>query len=371
MPSIAVIANPGSYSQARWTVWAAARAARRTPCGSTRLHSLDIARSVPAGFVAELRSKLRPGGVDRRFSLRSIGQRFCNNVADYNQSVFTRQFRRQDMQVVSACIGDLRVNGLYSLSFADTLRIGEEGLVFLEITRIINLASIGQRGQRHQAKIDPDFTGSAGPSFSNLYTEAEVPASARVLRKAAGFDSPAESTSVPKPIAASGVSYGVAGQSDGPGGRKRNPTKILLSTPMRTPPRGVSIHDISLADGLNGVAVQTKQLATSGRQFDKGKGAWPRPLVSSRRFLRRAAEVPDAIHRVGMDAEVPRARCVLDAVSVGENHEVRLCFNPEAVAVPVQGQVASSGLLDRGLRRRRMSGASRSKMRAYRLVGEQ
>jgi hypothetical protein len=110
MASTAAIANPSSYSQAFLTFWATARIAHRTACGSARLVDFDIARSVPAGFVAELRSKLRPRCIDRRFSARSIRQRLGDNVADHDQAVLPHQLRRLDTQVVSTRIGDFGVN---------------------------------------------------------------------------------------------------------------------------------------------------------------------------------------------------------------------------------------------------------------------
>ena len=118
MPSTAAIANPSSYSQAFLTVWATARTARGTACGTAGLVGFDIARSVPAGLVAELRSKLRPRSIDRRFSQRSIPQRVGNNVADHDQAVLPHQLRRLDRQVVSTRIGEFGVNSPYTFLVA-------------------------------------------------------------------------------------------------------------------------------------------------------------------------------------------------------------------------------------------------------------
>ena len=74
MPSMAAMANPSSYSQAFLAFRATARAAHRTACGTACLLDFNVARSVPAGFIAELRSKLRPRCINGGFSLRSIRQ---------------------------------------------------------------------------------------------------------------------------------------------------------------------------------------------------------------------------------------------------------------------------------------------------------
>ena len=187
MPSTAAIANPSSYSQAFLTFWATARTARRTACGTAGLVGFDIARSVPAGLVAELRSKLRPRSIDRGFSPRSIRQRLGDNVADYDQTVLPHQLRGLDMQVVPTRIGDFGVNSPSPFLVAGALRLGQRALVFLEVPRIFDLAAVGQRGQCDQAKIDANFAGSAGLALSNLDLQAEIPAPTRVLRKASGL----------------------------------------------------------------------------------------------------------------------------------------------------------------------------------------
>ena len=93
------------------------------------------------------------------------------------------------MQVMSTRIGDFGVNSLYSFLVAGALRLGQRALVFLEVSRIFDLAAVGQRGQCAQAEIDANFAGSAGLALSNLDLQAEIPAPTRVLRKASGLDS--------------------------------------------------------------------------------------------------------------------------------------------------------------------------------------
>jgi hypothetical protein len=324
MPSIATVANPGSNSQARRTFRAAVGTACRAAYGSAGFVSFDVEPSVPTGFIAELRPKLRPRSIDRGLSLRSVGQGFGINIADHNQSVFTRQFRRKDVQVVHACIGDSRMNRQNPSPFSGALRRGEERMVLLEMTRILNLASIRQCGEGHQPKIDANFADSAGPSFSDLDNEAEVPATARILCETAGFDFAVYGTTVPKSIPAFDIGHRVASERDRTPRRKWDPPKAFFPAPTRTAPRGIAINDELLADRLNSVAMQPQQHAAAGCQPDKVKGAWPGPLASSSHLLCFTTEIPDAIHRLSMSAEAFSGRRVLDAVSIGENHEGRV-----------------------------------------------
>src|SRR5262249_35150780 len=207
MPSIAAIANPSSYSQAFLTFWATARAARRTACGTACLVGLDIARSVPAGLVAELQSKLRPRSIDRRFSARSIRQGLGDNVAHHDQAVLPHQLRGLDMQVMPTRIGDFGVNSPSAFLVAGALRLGQRALVFLEVPRIFDLAAIGQRGQCAEAEIDANFASSAGLALSNGDLQAEIPAPTRVLRKASGLDLAARGAAAPEPITAVEIEY--------------------------------------------------------------------------------------------------------------------------------------------------------------------
>lgn len=160
MPSMAAMANPSSYSQAFLAFRATARAARRTACGTACLLDFYVARSVPAGFIAELRSKLRPRRIDGRFSLRPIREGLGDNIANHDQTILPHQLRGLDMQVMPTRIGDFGVNSPYSFLVAGALRLRQRALVFLEVSRVFDLTAVGQRSQCAQAEIDANFAGS-------------------------------------------------------------------------------------------------------------------------------------------------------------------------------------------------------------------
>ena len=324
VPSIAAMANPSSYSQTFLTFWATARAARRTACGTAGLVGFNIARSVPAGFIAELRSKLRPRCIDRRFSLRSIRQRLGNNVADHDQTVLSHQLRGLDMQVMPTCIGDFCMNSPHSFLVAGALRLGQRALVFLEVPRIFDLAAVGQRGQCAQAEIDANFAGSAGLALTNLDLQAEIPAPTCVLRKASGLDLAVDGAATPEPITALEIDHRVAVEFDGARSREWNPAEAFLPPPVRSAPRCISTNNESLADGLHRIAVQTEERAAPGRQLDQIKGTRPTLFLASRRLLDLAAIIPDVVDRPRMSTKALGGGGILDAVSIGEDHTLHL-----------------------------------------------
>ena len=324
MPGMAAVANPGSYLQAFLTFRATGRAARGAACGTTGLVGLDIARSVPASFIPELRSKLRPRCIDCRFSLRSIREILGDNIPDHDQTVLAHQLRGLDMQVMPTCICDFGVDTLNPFLIAGALRLRQGALVFLKVPRIFNLAAIGQRGKCAQAEIDANFAGSAGLALSNLNLQAEIPAPARVLRKASGLDLAIDWAATPEPITAAEIDHGVAVEFDGARGRKRDPAEAFLPPPVRAAARSVSIDNKLTADGLHGIAVQTEEQTAPSRELDKIEGTRPTFFLASRCLLRFAAEVPNAIHRQRMGTEALGAGRILNAVSIGEHHTVYL-----------------------------------------------
>jgi hypothetical protein len=320
MPSTAAIANPSSYSQAFLTFWATARTARRTACGTASLANLDEAYSVPTGFIAELQSKLRPRSIDRGFSLRSIRQGLGDNVADNDQPVLPHQFRGVDVQVMSARIGNFRMNCPHPFFVGGPLRFSQCGLVFLEVSKIFDLDAVRQRGQCDQAKVDANFACSAGLGLSNVDLKAKIPALTSVLRKASGLDFAADGATVPEPITALKIDHRAPLELDSARSREWNPTEAFLAPPLWTPLRCISINDKLLADGLHSIAMQTNERATPNRQLDEIKDTRPTLFLTSRRFLDLAAIIPHVVDRAGMGTEAVGGGRILNAVSIGQDH---------------------------------------------------
>ena len=216
------------------------------------------------------------------------------------------------------------VDTLHPFLIAGALRLRQRALVFLEVPRIFDLAAIGQRSQCAQAEIDANFAGTAGLALSNLDLEAEIPAPTRVLREASGLDLAIDRAATPEPITAAEIDHGVAVEFDGARGRKRDPAEAFLPPPVRAAARFVSIDNKLPADGLHGIAVQTEERTAPSRELDKIEGTRPTFFLASRCLLRFAAEVPNAIHRHSMGTEALGGGCILNAVSIGEDHTLHL-----------------------------------------------
>lgn len=87
MPSTTATTNPLSYYEVFSTFWAAAHTACGTDLRGHSLVNLDVFGSVPDGFVAELRSKLRPAGIEHGPGQAGPGQCTEIDVADADAPV--------------------------------------------------------------------------------------------------------------------------------------------------------------------------------------------------------------------------------------------------------------------------------------------
>ena len=228
------------------------------------------------------------------------------------------------MQVMPTRIGDFGVNSPSAFLVAGALRLGQRALVFLEVPRIFDLATVGQRGQCAEAEIDANFAGSAGLALNNGDLQAEIPAPTRVLRKASGLDLAIDGAAAPEPITALEKDHRVAVEFDGARSREWNPAEAFLPPPVRAAARCVSINNKLLADGLHRIAVQTEERAAPGRQLDQIEGTRPTLFLASRRLLDLAAIIPDIVDRPRMSTEALGGDCILNAVSIGEDHTLHL-----------------------------------------------
>lgn len=221
---------------------------------------------------------------------------------------------------MSPRIGDFGVNSPCAFLIASALRLGERVLIFLEVPRVFDLAAIGERGECAQTEINANFAGSAGLGLGILDLQAEIPAPTGVLRKASALDFAIDWTATPKPITAFQIDHRVAIDRNSARSRERNPPKALLAPPMRAASHCIAIGNESLADSLHCVAVQTEERTAPGRQPDQIEDTRPTLFLASRRLLGLAAIIPDAVDRQRMSAEALGGGCILDAVSIGEEH---------------------------------------------------
>src|SRR6516162_2776736 len=82
---------PVSYSKACDTFGATDCAAARACLGRSMLAHFDVLRSVLESLVAELRSKLRPAGIENGFRHLCLGEPGCAHVAHNDELVFTHE----------------------------------------------------------------------------------------------------------------------------------------------------------------------------------------------------------------------------------------------------------------------------------------
>src|SRR5690348_3536827 len=101
MPSTTLATDPLSNYEALSTLWAAARSARGTDLRGKSLLNLDVLTPVPQGFVAELKSKLRPAGIEHGFAQAGSDQSAGTDIADADAPIFApvrRAFRRGEIR---------------------------------------------------------------------------------------------------------------------------------------------------------------------------------------------------------------------------------------------------------------------------------
>src|SRR5262249_28284487 len=109
--------------------------------------------------------------------------------------------RRCFVQVILSCIGDLGVDCRHAFLVAGALCLRERGLVALEVFRVLDLTTVGQRGERAQSEINADLIAATVLFVDDLDLQIEIPATAGVLCKRAAFDLALDRAAVPEPIA--------------------------------------------------------------------------------------------------------------------------------------------------------------------------
>ena len=152
--------HPLSYSEVCDTFGAADCAAARTDLGRESFVSLEIFGSVPEGFVAELRSKLRPACNENGLRHAGPGESRGVHVADYDKLVFTHEPGGQSVQKMLAGMGDLGVDGSGPQFSSRPLSASQPLSIPGQMSRIGDLLARRECGQILQAKIDSDFAGT-------------------------------------------------------------------------------------------------------------------------------------------------------------------------------------------------------------------
>src|SRR5487761_441602 len=130
MPSTTSVANPLSYYEAFSTLWAAACTAHGTDLRGKSLVHLDVLGCVPCGFVAQLRSKRRPAGIEHGLGQAGSGKPTAIDVADAHAPALAHEPRGELMQEMFATVGDLGVDSPDTGLSPSPLGGGKRQLVF-------------------------------------------------------------------------------------------------------------------------------------------------------------------------------------------------------------------------------------------------
>lgn len=302
--------------------------AARARSGSPSFVGLNVNSSVPAGFVAELRTQHSPARVQdglRHLGFREFGRA---DIADDDQGVFADKPRRRLVKLMFARAGDLGVDRANAALVPGPLRNGKRGLVLAIVPKRRDGRAIAQRGESLKPEIDANAPVAGRQIVRDLALEDDEPSPARILGKAAGLDALGKVTGFPEPEPALEVSH-LRAVDLHRARDKRHPAKGALGSETGAEARafalGVTGRGELAADGLNGIGVQAEQRAAADAELDQVEGAWP--LHDAACFpagfgltLNGDAEVPNLIGRVGVPGKVFASGCVLDTVFETKHH---------------------------------------------------
>lgn len=324
MPSTTATTAPGSYYEALSTLWAAARTACGTDLRGKSLINLDVLTPVPDGFVAKVRSKLRPAGIEHGFGQAGSGQSVRIDIADADAPVLAHEPCGQLVQKMLAAVRDLRMDGSRAWLTCSTLCDGERLFVLAVDAWGLDLLTGGERDQGLETDVDADLPGPVLPVFGDLDLQIQIPAAAGILREAAAEDLPLDGTAEPEPVPPPNEDHRIVLQSNGPRRLEGDPPQRLSTSPSRPLAAGIPGESELLADRLHGIRVQAEELAAAVSEIDQIEARGPALVVPPSGVVNLAAIVPDPIHFPSLSAKMPTGGRILDPVPVRKHHGDRV-----------------------------------------------
>ena len=315
------------YSETCDTFRAADCTAAGTGSGSVSFVGLDVAGSVPSGFVFEHAAERGPASVEYGFCHPRLGQFRRAHIADDDQFVFTSNPRGLLVKVVTPRVGDLGVDRLDASLVPGPLRNSKLGLVSAVVFERRNAGAVRADGQRLESEVDADVARAGREIVGNLTLKADIPTTSRVLRKAATLEGASDLARLPEVELA--LEIGAVRAVDFHSTRnKRHPAERSLraaaGTPAQMPAIGVPLGGVLAADRLHGIGVET-EFAAARAQLDQVEGA--RPLGGASGLpaglglaLDLVAVVPDLIACEGVPGEVLPDRGIFDAEFECKDH---------------------------------------------------
>jgi hypothetical protein len=336
MRASATRADPVPYSKTCDTFWATNCTTVGTGLGRQSLADFNIARSVPAGLVAELATQHRPTHVEDGFRHLRLGEHGRADIANDDQFIFSSNFCTLLVKVMSAGVCNFGVDCPHTFFVFGALSYSKLRLVSAVMMERRNDCTVAACRQGFQPKIDTNFAFARSQFFGNLALETDIPAAASILYKTTRFEDSREIARLPKtefsleirdlaPIDANSTR------------KKRYPAKSTLGTLAGPPSQvsfvGVPAGNIFPANRLNGVRVNSKLRRRSSAKPNKIKSCWPnsRPSALPASFsftLDLIAVIPYSVHSPRVSVEVFVNPCVFDPVLKRQHHRKRIgCMN--------------------------------------------
>lgn len=317
----ALTTNPRSHSQPFSTFWAAAASARRTGHGTPRLIDFDIPSPVRDRFIAEHISECRPRRIQDGFSHLGFRHGLRIHVADHDQLVFSHEPRGLLVKVMLSAVDDLRVYSGRPPLVPRALRSGQCARISPVMTEVLDFPPIRKGGEGFEAEVNADLSGPASETILDFHAKVQIPPAPCILGKRSIANGRLlHGTAEPKPVSTPKKNDPIAINLYSVVLFKRDPPQRPLPSPSRATARLVSADDELRANGLDGVAVQPKFLASACGEPPKFVGRRSLLVVPSGCDLHIAAVIPNEINGTRHLLQILGAGCVFNTIAIGQKH---------------------------------------------------
>jgi hypothetical protein len=174
---------PLSYSERAHTFRTAGgiASAARAHLGREFLIDVQVHRSVPAGFVAELRPEHRPACIGNGFCHPCLCKAGRLDVTDRDQRILSHNLGGCFVDEISTTVLNFGVNCLRSSPIAGSLSYGQANLMTPVNARCIYHVAVAACRQRLQAEINSDRPADRTLGFCNFDIETDIPPPASIF----------------------------------------------------------------------------------------------------------------------------------------------------------------------------------------------
>jgi hypothetical protein len=320
--------SPSPYAKPAHTFRAAGgnASAGRARLGSESFIDFQIHGSELASFIAELRPQRRPAGVRDGFRhSRSLEPRRAD-IADNDQSIFTRYPRGCDVQMMLSGVGDLSGDRLCPARLPGALGGAQSHFVALIKLWSGDGKAVAAHRQCLQAKVDANHSDAGIGLRLNLANEREVPAPASVLYEGTDLRLPYYIARKPQPVTLATINNGIAFKANR-SAPKRNPSQAFFHrAPTRAAARLRSAFGEYPAHLADGITKNAKVFVRARGQINELKMARPLTPPFLRVALRLGEVIPDIVDGPRVRRETGTTGAIFDPEFVGEEHNGNLAF---------------------------------------------